>query len=258
MWVIHSSWAVRHRKSTIHSVPAKISSSSSVWFRLAWAIHSQWVPILGILFIDLLFYFFFVFFFCSLLTLSYPNPCTYEYYINIMCPSLHLIVHIETVRRPDRNLIRDELSSSVGSSLFEISLPNKQYSMSPSLLNSSGLENSRLREELVNLSAKQIQWEDRVMQASKACEAWKSEVDDSNRKVSDGSTINFNLYLSIYLFIWFFIFFFCILFNIHAGIRCWSTTRRSPQSCSNINRKIGTGQLRSKWSIKKSEGNDNS
>lgn len=68
MWVIHSSWAVRHRKSTIHSVPAKISSSSSVWFRLAWAIHSQWVPILGkpISLIDLLFYFFFVFFFFAL------------------------------------------------------------------------------------------------------------------------------------------------------------------------------------------------
>lgn len=57
--------------------------------------------------------------------------------------------------------------------------------MSPSLLNNSNLnELSRLRDELVNQSAKQIHWEDRILQASKACEAWKSEADESNRKVS--------------------------------------------------------------------------
>lgn len=86
--------------------------------------------------------------------------------------------------RMERNTIRDELSSSVGSSLFEFNLPNKQYSMSPSLLNSSGLNEIRcLRDELVNQSAKQIHWEDRILQASKACEAWKSEADESHRKV---------------------------------------------------------------------------
>lgn len=68
--------------------------------------------------------------------------------------------------------------------------------MSPSLLNSSGLnEISRLRDELVNQSAKQIQWEDRILQASKACEAWKSEADESNRKVSNISSY-YRLHLS--------------------------------------------------------------
>lgn len=91
---------------------------------------------------------------------------------------------LSVYRRPERNPIRDDLSSSVGSSLFEFSLPNKQYSMSPSLLNSSGLnEINRLRDELVNQTSKQMQWEDRILQASKACEAWKSEADESNRKV---------------------------------------------------------------------------
>lgn len=52
--------------------------------------------------------------------------------------------------------------------------------MSPSLLNN---ELSRLRDELVNQSAKHMNWEDRIIQASKACEAWKSEADESNRKV---------------------------------------------------------------------------
>lgn len=56
--------------------------------------------------------------------------------------------------------------------------------MSPSLLNNPSLnEINRLRDELVNQSAKQIHWEDRILQASKACEAWKSEADESNRKV---------------------------------------------------------------------------
>lgn len=57
--------------------------------------------------------------------------------------------------------------------------------MSPSLLNSSGLNDIRcLRDDLVNQSAKQMNWEDRIFQASKACEQWKTEADESHRKVS--------------------------------------------------------------------------
>lgn len=55
--------------------------------------------------------------------------------------------------------------------------------MSPSLLNSSGLNDlSRLREEIVNQTVSK-QYEERIIQATKACEAWKSEADESNRKV---------------------------------------------------------------------------
>lgn len=84
------------------------------------------------------------------------------------------------------NSIRDELSTnSVGNSLFENSMHNKQYSMSPSIMNNPSLnEINRLRDELVTQNAKQIQWEERIVQASKACEAWKSESDESNRKVA--------------------------------------------------------------------------
>lgn len=39
----------------------------------------------------------------------------------------------------------------------------------------------RMRDELASQSAN---WEDRILQASKACEAWRSEADESNRKVS--------------------------------------------------------------------------
>lgn len=112
-----------------------------------------------------------------------PNNITKKIYCVI--PShFASMLSLSVYRRPERNPIRDDLSSSVGSSLFEFSLPNKQYSMSPSLLNSSGLnEINRLRDELVNQTSKQMQWEDRILQASKACEAWKSEADESNRKV---------------------------------------------------------------------------
>lgn len=56
--------------------------------------------------------------------------------------------------------------------------------MSPSMLNNPSLnEINRLRDEIVSQNAKQMQWEDRIMQASKACQAWKSEADESNRKV---------------------------------------------------------------------------
>lgn len=58
--------------------------------------------------------------------------------------------------------------------------------MSPSMLNNPSLnEINRLRDEIVSQNAKQMQWEDRIMQASKACQAWKSEADESNRKVKN-------------------------------------------------------------------------
>lgn len=89
-------------------------------------------------------------------------------------------------RLSEINTIRDELStSSIGNSLFENSLHNKQYSMSPSILNSSSLSDMRLRDDFVSQTSKHISipWEDQILQASKACEAWKSEADESNRKV---------------------------------------------------------------------------
>lgn len=56
--------------------------------------------------------------------------------------------------------------------------------MSPSLMTNSSLnEISRLRDELANQSAQKFQWEERILQATKACEAWKTEADESNRKV---------------------------------------------------------------------------
>lgn len=54
------------------------------------------------------------------------------------------------------------------------------YSMSP--LVASGME--RLRDELANKNAQMINWEEQVMQASNACEAWKAQMEESNRKVS--------------------------------------------------------------------------
>ncbi|XP_065089108.1 RING finger protein unkempt isoform X4 [Ochlerotatus camptorhynchus] len=52
------------------------------------------------------------------------------------------------------------------------------YSMSP--LVASGME--RLRDELANKNAQMINWEEQVMQASNACEAWKAQMEESNRK----------------------------------------------------------------------------
>lgn len=81
-------------------------------------------------------------------------------------------------------------NSTVGNSLFENSLQNKQFSMSPSIINPSLNEIKRLRDELAKQAVQKIQWEDRILQATKACEAWKSEADESNRKV--------NIYICIY------------------------------------------------------------
>lgn len=58
--------------------------------------------------------------------------------------------------------------------------------MSPSLLNNSSLSDiQRLRDDFVNQTTKHLSapWEDQFLQASKACEVWKSEADESNRKV---------------------------------------------------------------------------
>lgn len=75
-----------------------------------------------------------------------------------------------------------------GSALHHSSAANasKQYSMSPAALldNSSLNEINRLRGELAYQSANKTHWEDRILMASKACEAWRTEADASNRKVS--------------------------------------------------------------------------
>ncbi|XP_062536908.1 RING finger protein unkempt isoform X6 [Armigeres subalbatus] len=55
---------------------------------------------------------------------------------------------------------------------------NHAYSMSP--LVASGME--RLRDELANKNAQMINWEEQVMQATNACEAWKAQMEESNRK----------------------------------------------------------------------------
>ncbi|XP_039451601.1 RING finger protein unkempt-like isoform X2 [Culex pipiens pallens] len=53
---------------------------------------------------------------------------------------------------------------------------NHPYSMSPLVTSEMG----RLREELANKNAQMMNWE--VMQATNACEAWKAQMEESNRK----------------------------------------------------------------------------
>lgn len=58
--------------------------------------------------------------------------------------------------------------------------------MSPSILNSTNLSDMRMRDEYnVGPTTKHLSnpWEDQLLQVTKACEAWKTEVDESNRKV---------------------------------------------------------------------------
>lgn len=71
--------------------------------------------------------------------------------------------------------------------------------MSPSLLNNSSLSDIRLRDEYVNQTTKHHSnaWEDQILQATKACEAWKSEADESNRKVC----VDRRIYLQIREFV---------------------------------------------------------
>lgn len=58
------------------------------------------------------------------------------------------------------------------------------YSMSP-LVTGGGLsEITRLRDELQSKNAQINNIEEQVMQANKAIDIWKTEADDSNRKVS--------------------------------------------------------------------------
>lgn len=46
------------------------------------------------------------------------------------------------------------------------------------------MQHQRLRDELtLGQTALKMNWDDRILQASKACEAWRSEADESNRKV---------------------------------------------------------------------------
>lgn len=58
--------------------------------------------------------------------------------------------------------------------------------MSPSLLNNSNIGDIRMRDDFLNQSTKHLPttWEDQLIQATKVCEAWKSEADESNRKVN--------------------------------------------------------------------------
>lgn len=84
--------------------------------------------------------------------------------------------------------LRDELTNtSVGNSLFENSLQNKSsFSMSPChqiSINNSFNEIGRLREELASKNAQINTWEDQIIRATKACEAWKSELEENTRKV---------------------------------------------------------------------------
>lgn len=84
--------------------------------------------------------------------------------------------------------LRDELTNtSVGNSLFENSLQNKSsFSMSPChqiSINNSFNEIGRLRDELASKNAQINTWEDQIIRATKACEAWKSELEENTRKV---------------------------------------------------------------------------
>lgn len=81
----------------------------------------------------------------------------------------------------DLNLRDDPLSNStVGNNLFKSSMQsNKTFSP---CINNSYSEYNRLREEIANKNAQMLNWEDQIMQATKACEAWKLEMEESNRK----------------------------------------------------------------------------
>lgn len=133
-----------------------------------------------------------------LYSLTYPLARTrkhtpHTHHIHLIIPIIHH-PHCSTTktivnysRLPEINPIREELSSnSRGNSLFENSLHNKQYSMSPSLLNNTNLSDMRMRDEFVSQTTKHMSspWEDQILQATKACEAWKTEMEESNRKVN--------------------------------------------------------------------------
>ncbi|XP_037027179.1 RING finger protein unkempt isoform X4 [Bradysia coprophila] len=108
------------------------------------------------------------------------------YQSHLISPGLEALSISPELRISELNTLRDELSNSnsVGNSLFENSLQHsKPFSMSPSIMtNPSMNEMTRLREEY----AQKMRFEDRIsiMQATQACEAWKTAVDESNRKVA--------------------------------------------------------------------------
>ncbi|XP_055699769.1 putative E3 ubiquitin-protein ligase UNKL isoform X4 [Phlebotomus papatasi] len=80
--------------------------------------------------------------------------------------------------------LREDLANN--GSLFDngLSHSNKAFSMSP-CLNAAGLtEISRLKDELASKNAQLINYEEQMMQSNKAYEAWKMEIDESNRKTA--------------------------------------------------------------------------
>lgn len=94
-------------------------------------------------------------------------------------------------RMNDLNLREDLSNNTVGSNLFKSSLQsNKNFSP---CINNSYSEISRLREELANKGAQILNWEEQMIQATKACEAWKLESEESNRKV-----FNYLIYFAWY------------------------------------------------------------
>lgn len=81
----------------------------------------------------------------------------------------------------DINLRDDLTNSTVGNNLFKNSLQsNKPFSP---CINNSYSEFNRMRDELANKNAQLLNYEEQMIQATKACEAWKLEVEESNRKV---------------------------------------------------------------------------
>lgn len=50
-------------------------------------------------------------------------------------------------------------------------------------INNSFNEIGRLRDELASKNAQINTWEDQIIRATKACEAWKSELEENTRKV---------------------------------------------------------------------------
>ena len=88
------------------------------------------------------------------------------------------------------NAINNELNNSATqNSLFDNHLQSagsKQhtYSMSPLVTGGGLTEVTRLRDELQNKNAQINNIEEQILQANKACEVWKNEAEENNRKVN--------------------------------------------------------------------------
>jgi hypothetical protein len=97
------------------------------------------------------------------------------------------------IRISELNSLNSDLTNSTTNNLFDNHLQQQTkhhpFSISP-LVNHTNhhhtisSEIGRLRDELANKNAQMINWEEQVIQASKVCEAWKSEMEEGNRKVS--------------------------------------------------------------------------